>query len=260
LTAIRQTGLRNIVVAIGVIALHVVVIRALLDVRSAFESLVKKRNPTVTTWIVLPPLQPANAPQAVPVNSAVGLPMALISGAAGNAGPPSVNLGPLVPPLPSLVLPPAYLDRRILGAVGEYFSCSFVDYDKATEEEKQRCALRLSNLGSIPALTSNYADYVGTPFRLFGAKGTFSITPATLPAFNLHDAIIGCEWVLGVCTTPIRPMFGLDLEDRRRSTVAVRFELARWLSLDIGGQGYMENYLGGARPVVTVGFVLAYRW
>jgi hypothetical protein len=97
------------------------------------ELLVKKRLDTVTNWIVLPPLQLANLPPATPPIPAAGLPIAPIVG--GNAGIQLVSLAPLVPltPIPLLIFPPSYPAARALGVLGEYFSCTFVDYDKATE-------------------------------------------------------------------------------------------------------------------------------
>jgi len=254
LKAINQTRSRKIAAALAVVLLHVVVIRVLLSVRTLFDF--EQRGNTVTTWIILPPIQSTRIPQPPP---SVGLPMVPLTGESSNFGPEAIT--PFIPlsltqPSPNAL---TYPDTHVLGSLAEYFSCTLINYDKISDSERERCALRLSNLGDVTRLTGDYADYVGTPFKLFGAEATFLFTPATEPAFNLFDAMAGCSERI-LCRSPIPPEFGLDPDDKRRTTAVVKFQLAKELTLQIGAQTYMEPYLGGARMVYTSGVVVTYRW
>jgi len=251
---------RNVTVAIAVVLLHAAAIRVLLDARETILSLVTPRSEPVTHWILLPPLQPVNVPQSGPPVPSAGLPMTPLFGGA-NAPAITARTVPLAPliALPSQINLPAGPKAPAL-SLGNYLACKFENYDKAPDEEKRRCGLVLSNLGDVTPLVSGYTDYEGTPFSLFGARGTLLMSAATRPAFSLAEANAGCEWVGFLCQTPAAPNFGLDMADQRRSTVAARFELAKGLTLYVGAQDYMANYIGGARPVVTAGVALAYRW
>lgn len=257
----RETWVRNVTVAIAVVLLHAAAIRALLEAREVILSLVTPRPEPVTNWILLPPLQPVTIPQSGPPVPAAGLPMTPLFGGAASAPALAAQTVPLAPliALPSQINLPAQSNAPAL-FLGNYLACKFEDYDKATDEEKRRCGLILSNLGDVTPLVSGYSNYEGTPFNLFGARGTLLVSAATRPAFNLIDENTGCEWVGLLCQPPILPNFGLDLDDERRSTVVARFELAKGLTLFIGAQDYMASYIGGARPVVTGGVALVYRW
>lgn len=258
---IRETCVRNVTVAIAVILLHAAAIRALLDARETILSLVTPQTERVTNWILLPPLQPLTVPLPQPPVPSTGLPMASLFGEGENAPAAvtgSVPLAPLIAPTSPINLPA--LANAPMSFLGDYFACNFEDYDKATEEERRRCGLMLSNLGDVAPLVSGYTDYEGTPFSLFGAKGTILVTAATRPAFSLMDDNSGCEWMGFLCQPTLPHNFALDLQDERRGTVAAKFALASGLSLYIGAQDYIANYLGGARPVLTTGMVFVYRW
>lgn len=253
--------MRNVTVAIAVILLHAVAIRALLDARETILSLVTPRTEPVTHWILLPPLRPVTVPLPRPPVPSTGLPMASLFGGGENARAPAtggVSLAPLIA-LPSPINLPA-LANAPMSFLGDYFACNFEDYDKATEEERRRCGLILSNMGDVTPLVSGYSDYEGTSFSLFGAKGTVLISAATRPAFSLMDDNAGCEWMGFLCQPALPHNFALDLQDDRRGTIAAKFELASGLSLYIGAQDYMANYLGGARPVLSTGAAFVYRW
>jgi hypothetical protein len=263
LKSTHQARLRKAIAASAVVLLHVVAIRALLDVRALLDHLAEKREKAIT-WIILPPDgAPANSVargQSPP--SSPGLPMApLVDKAANPTGLLALGQNLALTPftLPSFPAP-ENLDARVSSALTADFACNFVDYDRLTDAEKSHCALRLSNLGDIEVLPQAYADLKGTPFTLFGTHGTFSLTPPTQRPFDLLALSAGCSWEQGLCRRPEPPKFGLDPDDQTRLSAAAHFELAKGLSLDVGAQGYMENYLGGARPILTVGVVLAYRW
>jgi len=255
----RDAYMRNVTVAVAVILLHAVAIRALLDARETLLSLVTPRPEPVTNWILLPPLQPVNVPQSGPPAPSAGSSMAPLFDRTQNAlAAGTIQLAPLIA-LPSQINLPA-LANAPTAFLGDYLACKFEDYDKATEEQKRRCGLILLNLGDVAPLVSGYTDYEGTPFSLFGAKGTILVNAATRPAFSLMDENAGCEWIGFLCQPVLPQNFALDLQDEHRGTVAAKFELASGLSLYIGAQDYMTNYLGGARPVLTTGMALVYRW
>jgi hypothetical protein len=175
---------------------------------------------------------------------------------------PATTLPLLIRPaltLPSLTLQ-TNLDARVLSTIGEYFSCNFVNYDNVPNAMRERCALKLSNLGDIAPLLSAYTDSKVTPFKILGAKGTFAITPPAQRPFDLLQASIGCAWEQGLCRLPQPDKFGFDPDDQKRLTAAANFQIAKGLTLDVGGQGYMQNYLGGARLIYAAGVVLTYRW
>jgi hypothetical protein len=109
-------------------------------------------------------------------------------------------------------------------------------------------------------LPFDYVDGKSMPFSLFGAHGTFAITPPAMRPFDLLASSIGCTWQGGLCRQPIPDKFGLDPDDPKRLTAAAHFDLGQGWSLDAGAQGWMENYLGGARMILTSGVVLTYRW
>jgi hypothetical protein len=267
LKAIHQIRLPNLTAALAVVLLHAVAILAMLSVRTVLNQLVERPQNTVTTWIILPPepLQ-VSLPKRVPSpTTAGGLPMAPLVSKDGNLGflSQSVTTLPLLfrptLTLPSLT-PPTNLDARVFSTIGEYFSCNFVNYDKVPDAVRERCALRLSNLGDIVLLPSTYSDSKVTPFNILGAQGTFAITPPAQRPFDLLQASIGCAWEQGLCRRPQPDKFGFDPDDQKRLTAAAHFQLAKGLTLDVGGQGYMQSYLGGARPIFAVGVALTYRW
>ena len=266
MTATQQARLRRVAAALAVVLLHVLVIRALLGVRALFEQRADERQNTVTTWIILPPESvPASLPKLVPSPApAAALPMArLIDETASSVAPPRpVILRRLT--LPTITLPPltqpAGLDARVFSALGAHFSCNFVNYDTVPDAEKARCALHLSKLGEVPAQSFAYIDSQETPFTIFGARGIFRLTPPAQSAFEALETATGCKWDQGLCRLPGPAKFGLDPDDPTRSTAAAKFELAKGLTLDVGAQGYMQNYLGGARLIYAAGVVPTYRW
>lgn len=188
--------------------------------------------------------------------------MSPLFGETAEFGPSGLPVPASAPPafsaLPALSLPSQ--NSTALLYLGDYLACTFIDYDKQTDAERQRCTISLANLGDVTPLPSEYAETPGTPFRLFGARGTVMITPATEPGWNLMDASRGCVWLLGVCQVPIPPDFGIDPEDHRRGSLLAEFDLGRGFTLYAGAQGFMQNYLGGARVAYTSGIRVTYRW
>jgi hypothetical protein len=166
--------------------------------------------------------------------------------------------------LPTVTLPtlspPTNLDARVFSALRADFSCNFASYDALPNAEKARCALHLSKLGDVPPQAFAYTDSGEAPFTIFGARGTFRLTPYPQGAFDALEAAVGCKREQGLCRLPEPAKFGLDPDDAARFTAAAKFELAKGLSLDIGAQGYTQNYLGGARLIYAAGVVLTYRW
>jgi hypothetical protein len=150
-------------------------------------------------------------------------------------------------------------EARVFVTLGEYFSCNLVSYDKR-RTEPERCALRLSELGEVTSFPYAYTDRKETPFTIFGAHGTFALTPPAQRSSDLLQEAIGCTWDEGFCRRWQPQKFGLDPGDPTRLTASAKFELAKGLTLDVGAQGYMDRYLGGARLSYTAGMVLAYRW
>jgi hypothetical protein len=157
-------------------------------------------------------------------------------------------------------VPQTGFDANVTSALAGDLACSFADLDQLTEAQRQRCVLRLSNLGDITALPGAYIDRTDTPFSLFGAHGTFAITPPAQQPFDLLASSMGCTWEQGLCRRPEPKKFGLDPDDQTRMSAVAHFDLGHGFSLDAGAQGYMENYLGGARPILTAGIALTYRW
>ena len=173
-----------------------------------------------------------------------------------------VPLPPLQPPM--IALPPlaplASRDSHVFALLGDYFACDFVNYDKLDDEQRQRCALRFSHLGEIALLPPDYVDGKSTPFSLFGAHGTFAITPPAQRPFDLLASSVGCAWEGMMCRVHQPAKFGLDPDDQKRLTAAAHFELAKGWSLDAGAQAWMQNYLGGPRMALSGGVALTYRW
>lgn len=170
----------------------------------------------------------------------------------------------LVPPSPRVIaLPPltvfAAPNAPILGTIGDYFACDFANFDRLDDEQRKRCALNLSHLDAVAPLPFTYRDSKSTPFSLFGAHGTFAITPPTELPFDLMSSAIGCSWEVGLCRRQ-PDKFGLDVDDKKRLTAAAHFDLGKGWSLDAGAQGYMSRYLGGARFILTGGATVSYRW
>jgi hypothetical protein len=243
-----------------VVLLHVVAIRGLLGVRALFDQRVGERQDTITTWIVLPPeTVPASLPKQTPSPApAAALPMARLMDETASPVVPSRPI--ILPPrltLPTLALPPpaptASLDALVFSALRADFACNFVSYDTLPDAEKARCALHLSKLGDVPAQAFTYTDHQEMPFTIFGARGTFRLTPSAQNAFDPLEAAVGCKREQGLCRPPEPAKFGLDPDDTARFTAAAKFELAKGLSLDVGAQGYTQDYL-------AAGVVLTYRW
>ncbi len=263
LGAIHQPNLRKIAAALAVLLLHVAAIRMLLGVRDLFERLIAERPQTVTTLIFLPPESlPVSLSKSAPPAPAAALSISPLVRDGPSFAVPSQTMTTLTPIVPALTLPelPANPDARVFVNLGDYFACNFANYDRLTDAERERCALRLSNLGHVAALPGAYVDSKATPFTLFGAEGTFAFTPPAQRSFDLLQSSIGCAWEQGLCRMWQFDKFGLDPDDQKRATAAAHFELAKGWSLDAGAQAWMENYLGGARLALTAGVVLTYRW
>lgn len=267
MTATHQARLRRVAAALAVVLLHVVAIRALLDIRALFDQRADERQDTVTTWIVLPPESvsaslPKTGSSPAP---AVALPMPRLMDETASlvAPPPPVFLPPRLS-LPTPALPPlapsTSLDARVFSALREDFACNFANYDTLKDAERARCALHLSKLGDVPAQALAYTDHQEIPFTIFGARGAFRLTPSGKSAFDPLEAAVGCKLEQGLCRPPQPAKFGLDPDDTSRFTAAAKFELAKGLSLDVGGQAYAQNYLGGVRLIYAAGVVLTYRW
>lgn len=205
-------------------------------------------------------MRPATAAPA-PLPSA-GLPMSPLFGETGEFGPSGLPVPAPAPPafsaLPALSLPSQ--NSTALLYLGDYLACTFIDYDKQTDAERQRCAISLANLGDVTPLPSEYAETPGTPFRLFGARGTLLITAATEPGLSLMDVSRGCVWRLDVCQPLIPPASGIDPDDKTRGSLLAVFDLGGGFMLYAGAQGFMQNYLGGARVAYTSGVRVTYRW
>jgi hypothetical protein len=265
LNATYQARLRKIAAALAVALVHLAAIRGLLAVRALFERASAPQT-AIATWIILPP-EPASAkrPDSAPPRIAAGLPMEPLSGKDAAAMIPTLRittLTPLIPPL--VVLPPLATepnnDALVFSALAADLSCTFANYDSLSDAERARCALRLSGLGDVAALPDAFIDSKVTPFSLFGAHGTFAFTPPAERSFDLLQASMGCEWEQGLCRPPEPEKFGFDPEDTKRGSAVAHFELAKGWALDAGAQGYMQNYLGGARLIYTAGVSLTYRW
>ena len=188
--------------------------------------------------------------------------MSPLLGEPGEFGPSGLPVPASVPPafsaLPALSLPSP--NSTALLYLGDYLACSFIDYDKRTDAERQRCTISLANLGDVTSLPGEYAETPGTPFRLFGARGTLMITPATRSGFDLIDASRGCVWRFGLCRPPIPTNFGIDPDDPARGSLLAVFDLGSGFTFYAGAQGYMQNFLGSARLGYTSGVRVAYRW
>ena len=259
----EQDRLRNAAAAVAVVLLHVLAISILLATHVTF---IPRPQNAVTTWILLAPVptqdslerkQPALEPLSLHLPPVVGTGVA--------SGPSIASLPPPSPPVSLFIAPPATLgpknpDSRVLSGIGDYLYCDLPNYDELPEAQRERCALKLSNLGEIRPFADAYVDNKVKPFSLFGARGSFAITPPTQRTYDLLQSSIGCFWEGGLCR-PLQPdKFGLDPDDPKRLTAAAHFELTKGLSLDVGGQAYMQNYLGGARLAYAAGVVLTYRW
>ena len=261
----HQARLRNVAAALAVVLLHLVAIRALLGVRALFDRFVQSDQQSAMTWIILPPESTgSNLPKPAPDRHTASLSLAPLAEKNLNPGllsQPVMTPLKLIPPvlsLPSISLTNS--DDRVFAALGEYFACNFPDYDKTTEAKRERCGLQLSHLGDVNAFAGTYFDSKVTPFKLFGANGTFAFTPPAQRAYDLVQASVGCAWNHGLCQFWQPAKFGLDPDDQTRGTAAAHFVLAQGLTLDAGAQSYMQNYLGGGRLVLTGGVVLTYRW
>lgn len=263
--ATHRARLRRVAAALAVVLLHVFAIRALLEVRALLDKRDDERQNAVMTWIILPPESVSAIPKPMHSAPAAGLPMARLMDQDASLVllsrpvilPPRLALPPLAPPP---LTPPASLDARVFSALRENFDCNVTSYDALPDAEKARCALHLSKLGNLPAQAFAYTDRQEMPFTIFGARGAFRLTPSGQSAFDPLEAAVGCKREQGLCRPPEPAKFGLDPDDTSRFTAAAKFELAKGLSLDVGGQAYAQNYLGGARLIYAVGIVLTYRW
>jgi len=259
--------LRNIAAALAVALLHVAAIRVLLIVRSLLVPSAGEEPAPAMTWVYLP-AEPGLATASNPAASASTgdfVMSPLITGETGIGGAVAVPISLLPPPSPPAVaLPPlaplAKPDAHALAAIGNYLACDFANYDKFDDEQRNRCALNLSHLGSVLPLPPDYVDGKSTPFSLFGAEGTFAITPPAQSPFDLLASSTGCAWEGGLCRMRQLDKFGLDPDDQKRLTAAAHFDLGKGFSLDAGAQGFMQNDLLGAHFVLTSGVVLTYRW
>lgn len=240
--------------------MHAAAISALLSFHEFFFESPTRQIHTVTYWISLPAI-PEKPATAAPLPSP-GLPMSPLLGETGEFGPSGLPAPASAPPafsaLPALSLPSP--NSTALLYLGDYLACSFIDYDKQTDAERQRCTISLANLGDVTPLPSEYAETPGTPFRLFGARGMLLITPATEPGLSLMDVSRGCVWQLRVCQPLLPPDSGIDPDDKTRGSLLAVFDLGHGFTLYAGMQGYMQNFLGGAQFGYTSGIRVAYRW
>lgn len=251
--------MRNVTAALAVALFHAAAISVLLSTR---ELLLRTTSPPrpelVTYWIRLPEALPRPLDEQAPLQR--GLPMLSIFGRTEDFSAPMISVPQGALPLtvlPSLVLPQ---NSTALNSIGEYFACSFVTYDRMTDTERQRCAMALLAVGPDTPIVSDYVDSVGTPFQLFGARGMVIVAGATRPYLDFLATAAGCDWAMGVCRPILPPTFGIDPDDQTRGSIFAQFDLGRGFSLYAGAQGYMQNFLGGARPMVTTGVRVTYRW
>ena len=263
----REFRLRKMAAALAVVVMHGLVLRALWELHDILTPWTGQSNALAMTWIYLPPEPaPPGRGNTGTVASAPNFTMTPLF--EGNAVPGAIAVPTsLLPPSPPvLALPPLApltdANARTFAIIGDYFACDFANFDKLDDDQRRRCALRFSHLGDVALLPPDYVDGKSTPFSLFGAHGTFAITPPSRPSFKLIDAAAaaGCTWDHGLCEGWRHEKFGFDPSDPRRGSAAAHFELAKGLSLDAGGQAWMQNYLGGARLALAAGVVLTYRW
>jgi hypothetical protein len=246
-----------------VVFLHALALRVLLSTHVRF--VIAEKPPSSMTWISLPP-EPARDIQSTtnssPTTVSLQAPFTGTGAVPGIALPSTPSPQPYISPL--IAVTPLGLqpnpDARVLSAIGDYLVCDFLHYDELPEAERERCGLRLSHLGMAAPFANAYVDNKTTPLNIFGARGTFAITPPAQRPYDLLQSSIGCAWEGGLCRRPQPDKFGFDPDDQKRLTAAAHFELAEGLSLDLGGQAYMQNYLGGARMAYAAGVVLTYRW
>jgi hypothetical protein len=247
-----------------VLLLHAGAIGILLFAGRVFFAPAAK-NPRAITWILLPPeAAPVDVPKAMSPIPPIASRMAPLFENTSPIASPQPVITPLQLVPPTFTLPPlqapASPEKPVFFILGDYFSCNFVRYDEVPEADRGRCALRLSKLGDVTALSLGYTDNKETPFSIFGWNGRFALTAPNQRSFDIVEAATGCRWEQGVCRPPEPPKFGFDPDDPTRGTAMAKFELAKGLSLNVGAQGYMENYLGGARLIYVAGVVLTYRW
>ena len=257
--------MRKVATAFVVALIHVAAIWALLIARSLLIPSTSKEPAPVTAWLYLPAEPaPARPPASTPRAAGNFVMTPLVDENAASGGLASLSpLPPLQPPM--IALPPlaplASRDSHVFALLGDYFACDFANYDKLDDEQRQRCALRFSHLGEIALLPPDYVDGKSTPFSLFGAQGTFAITPPLQTSFDLVDASAGCiTRDHGLCGSWRPEKLGFDPSDPRRGSANAHFELAKGLSLDAGAQAWMQNYLGGGRLAVAAGIAISYRW
>jgi hypothetical protein len=256
--------LRKVTVAFAVVFAHVLAVRALLEVRDILTRWTEQPRAPAMTWILLQPS--AGTPKAGGNAPVTGMPMQAFP----NQGLPELNAPPSVivqqPIIPALTQLPSTTainpDAPLFTALGDYFACNALDDAKMTNAERERCFSQLLGLRDIAPLQGVYTENKTTLFKIFGANGTFAFTPPSRPSFELIDAAAaaGCTWDHGLCEGWRHDKFGFDPSDPRRGSAAAHFELAKGLSLDAGGQAWMQNYLGGARLALAAGVVLTYRW
>jgi hypothetical protein len=263
LTAAYEARLRKAAIAFAVVVAHVFALRALLEVRDILSRWTEQSPAPAMTWILLQPS--ADTPKASSDGSVAGMPMQALPRQGVPELGSSSTVTVLQPIIPALTMPLAGTatnpDARVFTALGNYFACRLLDDAKRTHDERERCFSQLSGLRDIVPFQGAYAESKTTPFKLFGANGTFAFTPPLQPSFDLVDASAGCTTRdHGLCGSWQPEKLGFDPSDPRRGSAVAHFELAKGLSIDAGAQAWMQNYLGGGRLALAAGVAISYHW
>jgi hypothetical protein len=263
LTAANQSRLRKAAIAVAVVLVHVLAVRGLLELRDILTRSADQPPAPAMTWILLQPS--ASTPKARNDASVAPMPMQAFPSQGVPELGSSSTVTVLQPIIPALTMPLAGTainpDARVFTALGNYFACSVLDDAKRTNDERERCFSQLSGLRDIVPFQGAYAESKTTPFKLFGANGTFAFTPPSVASFDLVDASTGCTTRdHGLCGSWQPEKLGFDPGDPRRGSAVAHFELAKGLSIDAGAQAWMQNYLGGGRLALAAGVAISYRW
>jgi len=182
----HQFRAHRIAVLIAVALMHVLVVRELFwqpFLARVFEP------PEIRgiSWITLPPSVSERLPR-LPDFAAPSLvlpfPNVIIEPEApAPPGPIDTLRSPLAPPAtPSAPGEPA--DSAILDSLGRSLGCNFLNYEKLTHEEKERCIARLAKVQDEPAATYSATDDEKRLTQQFARELAVKQAPPLLPCFS----------------------------------------------------------------------------
>ena len=178
----HQFRAHRIAVLIAVAAMHVIAVRELFW-QTFLARVFEPPETRGISWIALPPSIPERPP-TLPDFAAPSLVVPFPNVIIELAPAPAETLRSLQTAPATPTTPRAPDDSAILDRLGRSLGCNFLNYEKLTHEEKERCIARLAKLQDEPAATYAATDEEKRLTQLFARELAVKQAPPLLPCFS----------------------------------------------------------------------------